>query len=287
MKKYIYLAIAIAALSACSKENEPQVETPQQVQFTTAIAKPVTRASGTQWSAGDKVGIRMFDAADATIAGYNNIPYTTNATGGLVPDGEDMYYPLNGSNVGFLAYYPYKQGTTDTYAVNIADQSKPEAIDLLYAKTATDYNKRSTAVPLTFSHKLSKFVIKTKVGAGITSLLGMTVTTKCRTTASFNIKSGLLDNYDNLATINFKTIKEGEQYEAIILPVASASAENSMTVRFIIGTDEYVWKVPSNATFTAGNSHEWEITVTRTGVSGIQGTINPWLSGPGGSGNAL
>ena len=68
---------------------------------------------------------------------------------------------------------------------------------------------------------------------------------------------------------------------------ASASAENSMTVRFIIGTDEYVWKVPSNATFTAGNSHEWEITVTRTGVSGIQGTINPWLSGPCGSGNAL
>ena len=290
MKKYFFLAtVVIASLSACNEEEiNNQVDNQQAVHFTTAIAnKAATRAAGTQWTAGDKIGIRMFDAASATVNNYDNVPYTIDAAGIITPADADMYYPLDGSNVGFLAYYPYKQGITDTYSLNIADQSTPEAIDLLHAKTTVDYNKRSTAVPLTFRHKLSKFVIKTQKGAGITSLAGMTVTTKCRTTASFNLKSGSLDNYDNLAAINFRTIKEGEHYEAIILPVASASAENSMTVRFVIGTDEYVWKVPTTAAFTAGSIHEWEITVSRTAVTGIQGTIAPWSTGPGGSGTAL
>ena len=289
MKKYILLAVSIVALSACSKENSDMLTEKQAVRFTTEITAKtaITRAAGGTWTAGDKIGIRMSDADGATVTDYDNMPYIANAAGNLTPAGTDMYYPLNGSNVAFSAYYPYQQGLTDTYPVNIADQSRPEAIDLLYAKTTADYNKRSATVPLAFSHQLSKFVIKTKKGKGIASLAGMTVETKCRTTASFNLKSAELNNYNNLAAITFRTVKEGEQYEAIILPVANASAENSMTVRFTIGADEYVWKVPATAAFTAGNSHEWEITVTRTEVSGIQGSITPWTTGPGGSGTAL
>lgn len=289
MKKYIFLAIATVALSACNKEGEYQAESQQAaVRFTAAIASETTsRASDARWTAGDMVGVRMTDASGNTITGYDNMPYTVNAARDLTPTGTDMYYPLDGSNVGFSAYYPYQQGITDTYAVNIADQTKPEAIDLLYAKTTASYNKRSAYVPLTFSHQLSRFVIRTKRGAGIASLAGMTVSTKCRTTAAFDLQSGVLDSYDHLATISFKAERDGERYEAIILPVAAASAQNSMTVRFIIGTEEYVWKVPATAAFASGYSHEWEVTVTRTGVSGIQGSITPWTTGIGGSGTAF
>lgn len=289
MKKYIFLAIATVALSACNKENEYQAENQQAVvRFTAEIAsKTTSRATGMQWTAGDMVGVRMADATETTVARYDNMPYTASTAGDLTPTGTDMYYPLDGSNVGFSAYYPYQQGITDTYTVNLANQSQPEAIDLLYAKTTASYNKRSASVPLTFSHQLSRFVIRTKRGAGIASLAGMTVSTKCRTTAAFNLQSGVLDSYDHLATISFKVGKDGEQYEAIILPVAAASAQNSMTVRFIIGTEEYVWKVPATSAFASGYSHEWEVTVTRTGVSGIQGSITPWTTGIGGSGTAL
>ncbi len=282
---YLFAAtIALVAVS-CSKESAPDT-TPQAVHFTTAIATPsTTRASGAAWAANDRVGIRMFDAQGATVNAYDNRLYTVSdpAAGTLTPSAEDMYYPLDGSKVGFSAYYPYQQGVTETYSINIADQSKPADIDLLYAKTAVVYAKKTTAVPLAFSHQLSKFVIKTQKGAGITSLAGMSVTLNgMPTTASFNLHSGVLGTPATLQTIPTLSVTDGALYEAIVIPGKDIA---NVTLDFTIGNETFKWK-PNALTFEPGKAHEWEVTVSRSAVSGIQGAITDWTTQNNGNGVA-
>ena len=281
MKKLLYAVFVAMACTACSKENENVSTTPQAVRFTTSIA---TKATGAKWAQRDSIGIRMFDGSNNTVNGYTNRLYTTDTLGVLTSAAEDMYYPLDGSNVGFSAYYPYLPNLTDTYTVDVTNQSVPTKIDLLYAHSAVSYNKRTAMVPLTFNHSLSKFVIKTHAGVGISSLAGMQVTIQgMNTSAPFHLTDGTFGTPTQVAPLPTRTITDGEQYEAIVIPAATLSA---ITVEFTLSGELFTWHAPA-LTFEAGKAHEWEVTVTRTGVSGIQGSIIPWTNGTGGSGSAL
>lgn len=129
------------------------------VQFTGGI-NVSTRAAGVAWADGDKIGIFMTAAKETLSAnsikeGVDNVAYETN--GGIsfspISGGKTIYYPIDG-DVDFYAYYP--QTTVNDYkvALNVADQSKQEAIDFMYAKT-TGCNKAIPQVELKFSIQLS------------------------------------------------------------------------------------------------------------------------------------
>ena len=103
------------------------------VQFTGGI-NVSTRAAGVAWADGDKIGIFMKEtlSANSIKEGVDNVAYETN--GGIsfspISGGKTIYYPIDG-DVDFYAYYP--QTTVNDYkvALNVADQSKQEAIDFM------------------------------------------------------------------------------------------------------------------------------------------------------------
>ena len=202
--------------------------------------------------------------------------YETN--GGIsfspISGGKTIYYPIDG-DVDFYAYYP--QTTVNDYkvALNVADQSKQEAIDFMYAKT-TGCNKAIPQVELKFSHQLSWLVLNVQAGNGLTEvdLENLKVTIEDQnTTATFNLVDGTISDEGNPNNITMKTVEAGKIYEAILLPTTSKTRK----IVFDLNTGyaaPFVWTMES--ALKGGNRYNYTtVKLTRTSVD-IMGTIESW-----------
>ena len=284
MKKIVtFFALALLAgiMVSCNNENSPMAQDEKiAVQFTGGI-NVSTRAAGVAWADGDKIGIFMTAAKETLSAnsikeGVDNVAYETN--GGLsfspISGGKTIYYPIDG-DVDFYAYYP--QTTVNNYkvALNVADQSKQEAIDFMYAKT-TGCNKAIPQVELKFSHQLSWLVLNVQAGNGLTEddLANLTVTIEDQnTTATFNLVDGTLSDEGNPNNITMKTVEAGKVYEAILLPTTSETRK--IVFNLNTGYDApFVWTMESD--LKGGNRYNYTtVKLTRTSVD-IMGTIESW-----------
>ena len=284
MKKIVtFFALALLAgvMVSCNNENSPMAQDEKvAVQFTGGI-NVSTRAAGVAWADGDKIGIFMTAAKETLSAnsikeGVDNVAYETN--GGIsfspISGGKTIYYPIDG-DVDFYAYYP--QTTVNDYkvALNVADQSKQEAIDFMYAKT-TGCNKAIPQVELKFSHQLSWLVLNVQAGNGLTEddLENLKVTIEDQnTTATFNLVDGTISDEGNPNNITMKTVEAGKVYEAILLPTTSKTRK----IVFDLNTGydaPFVWTMESD--LKGGNRYNYTtVKLTLTSVD-IMGTIESW-----------
>lgn len=284
MKKivtFFALALLASVMVSCNNENSPMAQDEKvAVQFTGGI-NVSTRAAGVAWADGDKIGIFMTAAKETLSAnsikeGVDNVAYETN--GGIsfspISGGKTIYYPIDG-DVDFYAYYP--QTTVNDYkvALNVADQSKQEAIDFMYAKT-TGCNKAIPQVELKFSHQLSWLVLNVQAGNGLTEddLENLKVTIEDQnTTATFNLVDGTISDEGNPNNITMKTVEAGKVYEAILLPTTSKTRK----IVFDLNTGydaPFVWTMESD--LKGGNRYNYTtVKLTRTSVD-IMGTIESW-----------
>ncbi|MDR1407067.1 MAG: fimbrillin family protein [Tannerella sp.] len=306
MKKELVLAAFGAAvfMTSCSNEHEvfpdnterPSVESP--VKFSSSIngATPQTRAGSSTWDAGNTIGIFMVDGTPDIVDYTTNRAYrTSDGSNNFSPVSmsDNVYYPVNGSTVNFISYYPWQTGISldNLYNVNVVNQHNSTDIDMLYAKTTSGYSKGTSGsvVQLFFDHKLTHMVLNITPGAGLsaTDLNGMTVTIKgLNTKTTVDLKDGNLGTPVNVADIVMKTSSNGSKSDAILVP--QSIADGGMRVEFKInaanGEETFVWKVPAT-TFESKKEHVYDVTIARTGIS-VTGEINPWETGTGGSGNA-
>jgi hypothetical protein len=276
----VVATLSVALLVGCSRDDEA-TNAPVAVRFTSAIAQssPTARATGTTWAMNDNIGVFMVNAGSTTIAeGADNKKYTTTDGSNFSAAGADIFFPVYGSNVDFIAYYPYTTSVTgwSLYDVIIGNQSMQENLDLLYSKDATGKNKNTIGnVALTFKHQLSKVILNTTVGIGLTDLSTMSVTIKgMDTRATFNLATGALTTTSTIADITPLTILAGSKYEAIVLP-ATFSAAGAVTIEFALSDEVFTWKSPADLVLEAGKQYIYDMTITRTSVS-VTCTITDW-----------
>lgn len=296
---------AAACLASCNNDDEVNVNN-GQVHFAAAIgsqalATPQSRASGTAWAAGDHIGIFMVNHGTTTIAeAAANKDYTTaTGTTTFTPvTGHEIYYPMDGSAVDFIAYYPHTAGATLTTPLPVTigtpqTTASQADFDLLWAKaantaaagtTGTGYTKESAgAVELKFGHCLSKLTMNCKLDAsvGVSTLDDAIVTiTGMNTLGTFDLKTSTLsatpntseDITPNKLPAPTDAVKYAATYNAIILPCTYPAA--TVTVQFVIATETFTWDVGA-MTFEAGKEYIYEVTITRTGIQ-VQGTIVNW-----------
>jgi hypothetical protein len=306
MNKRFFLATALGAvmMTACSHEYEmldKQLDASGEsvaAKFTSSIngATPQTRATGSTWVSSDSIGIFMVDATPTAVDGMINKHYkkTSGDEKNFSPatTNDAIYYPVDGSTVNFISYYPYQASTLlGNYNVNVVNQNTPAAIDFLYAKTITGYSKTSgqTPVHLTFIHKLTLLVMDTKAGYGLTDddLKGMVVTIKgLNTQTTIDLKDGSQGNASSKNPIVTKVNTDGKEYSAILIPQDVTAGD--VTVEFEItssnGVETFVWKVPT-VTFETQKRHTYSVTISRTGIE-VEGEITDWLDVQGGDVNA-
>lgn len=285
-------AVAALTLSSCSNnldDNSSWGSESGNVKFSSYIeGQKTVKASGTTWTTGDKVGIFMKKAgADLGAASAANKQFIADDRGNLTAAAADQALVYPEGAVDFVAYYPYTASVTENkVAVDVKDQTKPEAIDLLYSNNATNVTASANAVNLGFKHQLA--TVRLNISAqGIASTTGLTATLKgSKTAGSFNLADGSLAVTDaSAADIAFTVNAAGTQAEAIVLPQNAAGVK----VQFTLNGKTIEAALPASATtWAAGN--RYAVTVNLKGestgeiyVNFGQATITDWTDVPGGN----
>ncbi|MDR1503826.1 MAG: fimbrillin family protein [Prevotella sp.] len=293
MKKFKLLSLAIIALlfAACSNDDDTDSSGNRKaITFNTSIGGTVTsqaKASGSSWDSGDAIGVYMKTGTGlSNIVGNGaNKKYTTPGTGNFSPattNADALYYPEDGNNVDFIAYYPYTASiVNNVYKVDVTTQSSQEAIDLLYSGNASGLNKNNTTANLNFEHQLVKIVFTVNAGNGITSLGDLKVTLKnTNTKADFALDTKTLSEADSKADIALKMTTGAQQAtaEGIILPSTSTAGR---IVTFTTSQGVFTWEVPSTVVFEAGKKNSYNVELKLGGGNGVfsNGTITDWGTG--------
>lgn len=281
MKKLIIFASLIGIFSACKNEVQDPGNAGDAVSITAQIA--LSKASGTTWNANDSIGVYMFDAGTYTPVGLNaNVPYLTPAAdGNFVAQSAIIYYPQSGK-VGFLAYYPFQKTVTGLiYKVNVADQTKPGAIDLMLAAKLDSISKTKTKLTFNFTHKLSYVSLSISAGAGVSEadLSGLRVDIQnVPSAADFNLSTAVLNAKSDSLDIRFQTSANGKISQAILIPgciggkrlVFTMGGSGSLAgLKF-----EYVF--PLSEQLNAAQKHSYNVRLNRTGVLLEGSVILPW-----------
>lgn len=291
----------MALLSGCSKEDDPGDSRPTAVEFR---AKIQATDGGSGWTAADKVGIFMLTTggslgADIVGAGSadaaDNREYgVTPATGALTPAGRPIHYPESG-NVDFIAYYPYSGATgegpvtTDyTYAISVAGQTTEaaqRALDVLYVKKS-DAAKSKTVVDLTFGHVLSKVTLHVTLGEGIPDKVTTAVLSGMPQSATMALQNGTLTAgaIGDFHALKAASASDGAPptFKALLVPQTGGTGR---AITFTVDGTDYVWAIPDDEIFAAGNHYTYPVTLKLTGVEVGTPTIIDWNTNDHGSGS--
>ncbi len=283
-------ALSTLALVSCTNNDDnSEWYGSEGIVFTTAIQ---SRVSGNTWNANDEVGIYMMNAGgtiDAATA--QNKKYIAQTNGTLTAaSGNGIYLPESG-RVDFIAYYPYTTSVSgNKIAVNVSDQSKPAAIDLIYSNgTKGVAATTSSNISLTFTHKLSKMTINVSKDATIETLNGLTIDMNgISTEGEFNLGNGTLTATagTNQKDVAMNVNAEGTTATAIILPTAASTDQTAVTLKFNLAgksytytlTDASIFEEGKNVTFNANLSINNGKPVVTVGTA----TIEDWTEKPGG-----
>lgn len=267
-------------MTGCQRDplpEEPKVE----VALNSQIA---TKASDAKWEAEDLIGLFMLEADEWNISGgVDNFQYEsgtpeTDGSSSFSPvDGDNTaYFPINGDEVDFLAYYPYNSSVSSfVYPISLSDQSSLPAIDLMTAKS-DGYDKLNPEVSLNFTHRLVKlrFVLSSSVVTA-EDIEGAELTIKgMYTTASYNLSTGAISSQGNKAGITIDLSDEGI-CEAIVLPRAAGEGV-TFEIELVDGT-VFTAIMSSSQVLTAGTKNTFRISLQANPVT-VSATITDWTS---------
>ena len=146
MKKGLLLFWVPLALAGCShSEYEGPDRAGGKLQVRANVKEAGTRVTGSQWEAGDRIGL-------SSSAGQDNILYVTEAGNGNF-ESESSVYVLGGGVTTYTAYYPY----TDAVSSVSPEISFDTASDYMWATTTA--TRDEPYAEFEFAHCMSKLSI--------------------------------------------------------------------------------------------------------------------------------
>jgi hypothetical protein len=211
-----------------------------------------------------------------------NYPYKYENSGKFKPDPDALWYPGNGADVNFVAYYPWNSSATtaNTVTYTFADQSTQslkEAVDFCFHRGVTAYNNEhanATHPSMQFYHKFSKIKM-TVNGTNGPDLSDLVVKlTKMPASATVNL-AVLTSTPSSLSALGVGTAPTtitawttrtatSATVEAIVAPHPGGGDFTGRTITFTTGsggstkTDTY--PIPDNVTFESGKVYNYTVT---------------------------
>ena len=290
-------AILMAAaflFAGCEKENENRVDNqPVKARITSVIDGMSTRASGTAWAPGDRIGITA-TKADGTVL-LSNAPYvTTDGNGPFTPEGEAFYFQ-DKDDVTFTAYYPCTENSNITddgwimFLTSGFESQKPEnqpKRDVLFATTTG--SSSSPDLQLRFHHCISRLVLRFLPGTGVASLDDITYELSgIRTSGIFNTLTGetIVNETSGSVGLTVPGSNASELTSPLILfPQQSEDDKTlALTMRGKTYTATFKFKEnPDNGgvrELAAGHSYTYNVKINNTSMTISPATIAGWEEG--------
>lgn len=268
------LVISFWGMVSCT-DDETGTESPVPVPVVLKASIYEFQATeGTVWKSGESFGVFMLKSGTEEVVGnYSNLLYTTDdysATGYLIPSGDPMYYPADGSKVDVIAYYPYQPNVTMSRAsgyqvtLDLSDSKKVKADDFIYSKEGQGLGPQNKSYELQLKPVLSKIVVNLMPGNGVTdqqlqdmdfSLKGM------HTLGTFDLVHGQFLSLDNVQEVPM--VKSGDSYgrEIVVFPgevqeemklTAEVKTETGEVVKLEVSLDEVVEHAEENTEYEIG-----------------------------------
>ena len=285
--RFFALAALALALAACNNDNEIlNNDGPVAARFIADIA-PATRASGTTWTGGDRIGVT--DIGNDTQ--YGNVPFILK-NGKFEAEGKVIYIEDTQTHT-YRAYYPYNAaGGILTATTDATAQQNQPAIDFLFASGATG-DKDSPVVSFTdktdkggadnsFHHRMSRITLTFEVGDGV----DFSVVKPERYTLGDVILTGTFNTADGIAAADGTAealamdLADGSLTSSVILfPQTAASLP--LTVNYRSQNYRATLTVPEGA-LQAGNNYTYTVKVRNKGIEVSEATIAKWNDIDGG-----
>ena len=297
MKKFFFFAaVASLMLTACSSDNdEANVANDGQIRLTTQNVMNQTRSANqslqlTQFADGEGVSVFLVESVGGTptLSGENvteytqPLAYTADGAGNL---SNTQYWPKDGNALFIYGVYPAGSATAynaaDVSFSVQADQSTDGnymASDLMTGAPASNpVNRQSAAVPLTFTHLLTKVNINLTAGDGFVAgdLTSATVTLLgLKPTTTFSVQNTTVGSASGDAT-NI-VAGTGASTSAIIVPQNVVA--NTDFIKVTVGGGDYIYKLGTGTNFTAQKVYTYNLTVNKTGLTLGTTSITNWSS---------
>ena len=290
--RFFALAALALTLVACNNDNENLNGDPVAAQFTANIA-PATRASGTTWTGGDRIGITDI----GNDSQYGNVPFILK-NGKFEAEGKVIYIE-DAKTHTFRAYYPYNAaGGILTATTDATAQQNQPAIDFLFASGATG-DKNNPVVSFTdktakggednsFHHRMSQITLTFEAGDGV----NFSVVKPERYTLDGLLLTGTFNTADGIATADngaqtgelAMNLADGVLTSSIILfPQTVASLPLVVNYK---GQEYHATLTMPEGALQAGNNYTYTVKVNTTGLTLEGCTIGSWADGGGESGTA-
>lgn len=225
MKSLLGIVLSLSILQSCQNDETNIIQNEvnnKGITFSSIIDDAQnSRAYDTSWEANDVIGVFMLaNNSDKNVLA-TNIPYATSKGDGyFVSKNSPIYYPEDNSAVDFIAYYPYSETISDykNYPIDLSNQTKQNAIDLMTAVNLTNRQLASPQGNLQFKHLLAKLVLNLKSTSG-SSLKGIKASISgLQVKGTANLSDGTITPSGEATTFSLFINEEATQAEAILLP---------------------------------------------------------------------
>ena len=264
-------------LAACSSDSDPAVTNDGRrvpLQVTGYIAYTplgITRAAGSAWEAGDKIGIYALPHGTTTtpIDDGSNVCYSTPSEG---ETNGTLYLPFttttpiilpSSGNIDVYGYYPYsakkKDGTTNFDPEHVEIDVSTQSIDLMTTdKVSTTTHGGTTPISISnpscellFQHRLTKLVFNLNLREmGTVSTISLTIGSQ-KTTATYDIYDNVLTYSSGVANqpvsaVALATANSGydKTFEAIVLPNHTSNNPGvDRTVTIVVDGRSYTFTI--------------------------------------------
>lgn len=283
MKIILLFAAATLTLGACNNDDEYADNEPIAAQITANIGNSnSSRAAGTAWAKGDKIGITTLRGSESK---YVNMEYTTENGDGKFT-GTPMYFQDVQAEVTFTAYYPFT-GTEGT-APDIIDNNTRAAQQTLANQPTFDYlwdsrvgKKGQPNINFEFAHKMSKITMTFQDGQG----------THVNKIESYSFDGLVLEGTFNPATgeakakemaaetltLNVENVISGSARPSII--VYPQATKGNVVLRIVKDGQTYKCELAfAGGGLKAGTDYQYTITLNKTGAEVTKSEIHPWSS---------
>lgn len=222
MKSLLGIVLSLSILQSCQNDETNIIQNEvnnKGITFSSIIDDAQnSRAYDTSWEANDVIGVFMLANSDKNVLD-RNIPYVTSKGDGyFVSQNRPIYYP--DGPVDFIAYYPYNENINEytNYTIDLSNQSKQNAIDLMTAVNLTNRKLESPQGNLQFKHLLAKLVLNLKSTSG-SSLKGIKASISgLKVKGTADLSDGSITPSGEATTFSLFINEEATQAEAILLP---------------------------------------------------------------------
>lgn len=281
MRKIYFFAAVALALAACDNDDKYADNEPVAAQITANIGNSVSsRAAGTEWATGDKIGITTQRGSESK---YVNMEYTTENGNGEFT-GTPMYFQDAQAEVTFTAYYPFtgSEGEAPDIVENntrVGQQTpdKQPKFDYLWASCVG--KKDQPNINFKFAHKMSKITMTFQNGED----------TDVRNIESYSFDGLVLEGTFNPATgeakakemasetltLDVNNVTSGTALPSII--VYPQETKGNVVLRIVNDSQTYKCELAfAGGELKPGTDYQYTIKLNKTGVQVTKYEIHPW-----------